>query len=870
MENTNDSVELVCDAPKGSYPEDDCFSRVFSFNATASTGRANVKRLKTGQCRFSDLRRRFLESFTNLHTIDISHIGVKTLTELQLKHLQVFNASHNKLTEIKAANFRHMPEIREVDVSFNEISTLEFGAFAHLKALTSLNLSNNAIETIEVDSFENNKNLNILRLENNPIKRIDANIFSLMKRFVSVDFSWNKVKEIDTSTLGASLEAEFGPKCRMIFHGLEFKCEANAFQNLTYVNISGNQFENAEKIIELLGPSIEILDISSNFFSNFCTDAINASIQECASSDEIFNRFSNLQVLNVSRMNLSHFQMKTIQNMDKLKIFDLSFNQLRSLDFGSVVMKDLHTLKLEGNQLNEIKWNQTNLPKLSEFDIANNNLKCDFLQNFLRASMNLHIFNDSTKQRDGVDCEARAIASSSSSSSSPSSSSSSTLKSETNENERSEDEIKGTHSEDDRYGYVEDHMKTESRKQTDRNDSNERSDEGHRNENEQNEIKSNAKYEEKRDEGEINKNCKVETDNKTMGMVDAEVGERNDEQEGIPSMRLSADRERNGAGSDMQTKTKTKVNEMNERVENIARNSGIDPIERRAQDDMIGTTAIIETIKANGVNETSKTSGVGETGEVFTVLSDESEAIKMIENPKTNDRIEVIEMSKAKESTETITTSEIDDTETFETFDKLVELKIADTTAIDTVKTAAKMTNINKAEDINTADDIDISTIETTTDNENTSDNDAFGLNAIPFEITTTDATLDIEPTTSEDGSKIHYNIEAASMMRSKKSSIHTPKTMRTRRNFKIIPSSPIVSFSVITILIVVVGVLLVKSRCGQRSRSSAQRSSNRLHVPYKLDEPGDSRNCVELMDHIDFRDWNECAGHYHEPYDFD
>lgn len=300
IKNVTDSVELVCDALKGSYPENDCFLQLFSLDTAFSNYRANVKHLKTGWCTSSNLRRRFFESFTKLRIIDLSYFGVEILSDLRLKYLQTFNASHNSLTTIKATNFRQMLDIREIDLSFNEISTLEFGTFSRLRELRNLNLSFNLIERIEHDTFRNNKKLEILQLENNPIKRIDSNIFLLLKRSVSVNVSWDKVTEIDASCLGTALRIEFGQNQEILFHGsyrgVGLGCTENVFQHLIYLNVSGNHLENTTKIVELLGDSIKVLDMASNFMVNSCLE----EMSRCSVNGEIFQRFINLKVLNLS------------------------------------------------------------------------------------------------------------------------------------------------------------------------------------------------------------------------------------------------------------------------------------------------------------------------------------------------------------------------------------------------------------------------------------------------------------------------------------------------------------------------------------------------------------------------------------------
>lgn len=107
--------------------------------------------------------------------------------------------------------------------------------------------------------------------------------------------------------------------------------------------------------------------------------------------------------------------------------------------------------------------------------------------------------------------------------------------------------------------------------------------------------------------------------------------------------------------------------------------------------------------------------------------------------------------------------------------------------------------------------------------------------------------------TTSEDEYKYHYNIEAASMIMSNKSSIYTPKIDAYTKKFQ--NDSELTDFDFF------IHYNFNRSRLG----SSVRRSWSRMHVPHKLDDLGDNPNSVNFLDHIDFRDWNECAGHYHE-----
>lgn len=60
--------------------------------------------------------------------------------------------------------------------------------------------------------------------------------------------------------------------------------------------------------------------------------------------------------MNLSQTNLALFSVEALRGMKKLRILDFSFNHIQTLDFGSVVLNDLNTLVLDGNQLVVINW----------------------------------------------------------------------------------------------------------------------------------------------------------------------------------------------------------------------------------------------------------------------------------------------------------------------------------------------------------------------------------------------------------------------------------------------------------------------------------------------------------------------------------
>lgn len=191
-----------------------------------------------------------------------------------------------------------------INFSHNEIYILGSDTFRNLTFLETLDLSSNLIRAVNKDQF--NSNLTVLRLENNPIIRVDCRFLEFLMSSTRVQFSWANVKEIDKSCSGNLVKIDVNSKNDIVFRrdSLELTCAKEAVKNWRYLNISGNQLHNTAKIIELLGTSIETLDVSFNFVGKL--------------NVETLKNLNNLQYLNLSSSNLSDFNFKTFYNQRKL------------------------------------------------------------------------------------------------------------------------------------------------------------------------------------------------------------------------------------------------------------------------------------------------------------------------------------------------------------------------------------------------------------------------------------------------------------------------------------------------------------------------------------------------------------------------
>lgn len=371
-------VNLICDFTNKS--KDGCFQSLYhSFQRTRNLDA--VKYLQTGDCRSEHLDIELFETFTNLYEFSCPFHGVESLPPLEWKSLQKLNASHNKITKLNQLIFSKLTIITDIDLSFNRIVTIENATFSQLNILKVINLSNNLINILHHNVFDQNTNLNVLRLENNPIKRIDESLLLLWMRFDLVAIPCDDVEELDTSCLKDSLQVDLNRTDQIIFRTttkhLELQCNKMNIQNLNYLNISGNKLQNAEQLIDLLGSSIKVLDISLNFIDNLNVNTL--------------QRWTNLQTLNLSRNKLDHLNLEIFQYQQKLQLLDISYNRLKEVklnlsSFGDrLKFLELRKLDLKGNQLTELNSIQRSyFPKLSDMNVSKNHFPRHYMANFKR------------------------------------------------------------------------------------------------------------------------------------------------------------------------------------------------------------------------------------------------------------------------------------------------------------------------------------------------------------------------------------------------------------------------------------------------------------------------------------------------------
>lgn len=266
--------------------------------------------------------------------------------------LHTFIASDIELEKLESKFFRSARNLTHLDVSQNRLISIPQLLFFNAEKLAQADFSHNSIEQVDPLAFMGANNLESLNMSYNKIHHLDAKLFST-----------SKLLELDLSNNDLSV------------------FEEHTFDNLT---------------------ELKHLNLSFNPIGDL--------------KIEIFTYLTNLETLDLRRIQISNIQLGTLSHQHKLISLNLSENNLMKLDFNHFlpVLPDLQSFDLHGNQLNDLTGFGNDLfPKLERLDIRNNSFNCLYLESFMKSvnweKLRLPIDNPTVKAGEtsirGIKCE---------------------------------------------------------------------------------------------------------------------------------------------------------------------------------------------------------------------------------------------------------------------------------------------------------------------------------------------------------------------------------------------------------------------------------------------------------------------------------
>ncbi|MDW3652466.1 MAG: COR domain-containing protein [Bacteroidia bacterium] len=334
----------------------------------------------------------------NLRHLDISENKITKIPNyiVDLKKLESFNLSKNNL--ISGFSFlKKLPNLKSINLEGCGLDEIPDSIFS-CSNLQTLNVSTNNLKVIP-NSLKKLELLKELDLSHNSIDYIPESIL-LNKSLEDLILGSNNLKELPTFLSNLIDLKRLSVWSNRI---LSIPSEFEQLQNLKILNIGGNKIGEIPPVIENLNQINEIyfwgneVEIIPDFIGRLTQlEYINGQQNKISSIPRFFSSLSKLRVLYMSSnplkeiptylkdLELEHLILaktrlkefpKVIRNLKKLEGFDVSGNNLTSLDEGLGNIRSLKILIASGNKLQKIPKSVGNLTNLEIIDLSNNQLK---------------------------------------------------------------------------------------------------------------------------------------------------------------------------------------------------------------------------------------------------------------------------------------------------------------------------------------------------------------------------------------------------------------------------------------------------------------------------------------------------------------
>lgn len=354
----------------------------------------------------------------NLRELDVSFTDLEMLHKndfLEAQRLLFFTSMNNKLSQLVPAVFRSAPNVSVIDLSHNQIEELRANTFAGAERVSRLYFSHNRIKKVDKDAFTTLFQLDTIQLDHNELESIDPSLFADCGVLQTVHLNDNRIVAIDCKTfasLGYLVKLELSAN------------RLNAFDAscLTQTRLDYHIAQNNISRLVLFDAST--FDASKNGISElvvpenvtFTMQELNLSGNSIASLSAVFSHFATLEHLDLSHNRVGRLNISTFANLRKLKelflrncsldhitfgtfssqkdlvTLDISYNDLKQINFDVFVpyLKHITYLYIDGNNLTEINGlSREMFPDLRTLGLSNNRFQCsEITKTIMRFDLN--------------------------------------------------------------------------------------------------------------------------------------------------------------------------------------------------------------------------------------------------------------------------------------------------------------------------------------------------------------------------------------------------------------------------------------------------------------------------------------------------
>lgn len=310
-----------------------------------------VKTLKFNVTNWVPIPQDLINRTRSINSIDVNNRSIEIIDEngfCAWPKLTAINAGRNKILTLPTDLLANCRVLNSLSLAKNRIGLIEEDAFRRLPFLTELDLSSNQIDTLDDNVFKSLISLKTLRLNNNKIQAISVDNFAYTTKLETLDLSYNSIQTIE--------EGSFWNLRKLVTLDMSHNLDLNALDLTQMDRLQNVNIDNAS--LEQLNIPESVVQISAN--SNKITKL---AIAPNGILEELHLRNNYLPTL------------KELSMAGQLTALDVSYNNIRDVDFSYLYTTQIQRLVIVGNPIRTFNVSTLiNLPYLRTVEISTDSL----------------------------------------------------------------------------------------------------------------------------------------------------------------------------------------------------------------------------------------------------------------------------------------------------------------------------------------------------------------------------------------------------------------------------------------------------------------------------------------------------------------
>lgn len=318
--------------------------------------------------RIKSLNPDVFQELTQLGSLELSSNGLESLPNGifdSLSNLIKINLNYNKIKNPPADLFAATAKLQQIRWDANRGLQLYENLFGNLPKLESLSLSANGFAKLPESLFENSTNIKTINLSKNVLTTIPESLFVGLSQLKTLDLSHNQIQKLEKGSF-ASLRS----------------VENLYLQNNNIFDLNKELFDDLVELRVLRLDYNQIVTLP-NFIYQRNLQALNASHNRISFKENLLgvsplNRCTDLEIVDLSYNEISTFEEDFMNILVKLKLLDLSFNNIERISVNLLqrVSTHEHRIILANNNITFVDFSSSEITaRLQDrIDIISSNL----------------------------------------------------------------------------------------------------------------------------------------------------------------------------------------------------------------------------------------------------------------------------------------------------------------------------------------------------------------------------------------------------------------------------------------------------------------------------------------------------------------